>query len=47
MVTNVRELIDEGRQQEAVDYLENDVRPVASSVDEVAQIIDDLVTALR
>jgi len=47
MVTNVRELIDEGRPEEAVDYLQNDVRPVASSVDEVAQIIDDLVTALR
>jgi hypothetical protein len=47
MVTNVRELIDEGRRQEAVDYLQNDVRPVASSVDGVAQIIDDLVTALR
>jgi len=47
MVTNVRELIDEGRREQAVDYLQNDVRPVASSVDEVAQIIDDLVTALR
>jgi predicted secreted hydrolase len=47
MVTNVRELIDGGRRQEALDYLQNDVRPVASSVDEVAQIIDDLVTALR
>jgi predicted secreted hydrolase len=47
MVTNVRELIDEGRRQQAVDYLDNDVRPVASSVDELARIIDDLVTALR
>ena len=47
MVTTLRKLIDEGRGEEAVDYLQNDVRPVASSVDEVAQIVDDLVTALR
>ena len=47
MVANLRGLIDEGRRQEALDYLENDVRPAASSVDGVAQLIDDLVTALR
>lgn len=47
MVTNVRKLIDEGRRTDAADYLENDVAPVASSVDELAQIVDDLVTALR
>jgi predicted secreted hydrolase len=47
MVTNVRELIDGGRRQQAVDYLENDVAPVASSIDEVAQIVEDLLTALR
>jgi hypothetical protein len=47
MVTTLRKLIDEGRRQDAVDYLENDVAPVASSIEEVAQIVDDLLTALH
>jgi predicted secreted hydrolase len=47
IVTNLRKLIDEGRRTDAADYAENEVRPVAASVDEVAQIIDDLITALR
>jgi predicted secreted hydrolase len=47
MVTKLRKLIDEGRRTDAADYAENEVRPVAASVDEVAQIIDDLKTALR
>ena len=47
MVAKVRELTSTGRTQEAADYLENTVRPAASSADGVAQIVADLLTALR
>jgi hypothetical protein len=43
MVATVRDLITDGRDHEAVDYLNNGLRPECP---EAAGIIDDLVTAL-
>jgi predicted secreted hydrolase len=46
-VIELRELIGDGRAQEALDVLEKSIRPGAASDDHVAQIVDDLVTVLK
>jgi hypothetical protein len=43
-VIELRELIGDGRAQEALDVLEKSIRPGAASD---AQIVDDLVTVLK
>ena len=45
MVATVRDLIADGRRQEAVDYLNNELRPVAGS--DVALVLADLVSSLE
>jgi predicted secreted hydrolase len=47
MVATVRDLIADGRRQEAVDHLNNELRPVVDAGSDVAQILADLVSSLE
>jgi hypothetical protein len=47
MVATVRDLVADGRRQEAIDYLNTELRPVAGASSDVAQILADLVSSLE
>jgi predicted secreted hydrolase len=47
IVADVRKLIRGGRRQDALDALERSVRPVVAPDDQVAQILEDLLTSLN
>jgi len=47
MVATVRDLIADGRRQEAVDYLNNELRPAVGTGSDITEILADLVSSLE
>jgi predicted secreted hydrolase len=47
MVATVRDLVADGRRQEAIDCLNTELRPVVGASSDVAQILADLVSSLE